>query len=54
MAFKKVNGGTLYLQGSTVWVDWDGTRKETWSLPDTSWGREQAAKNFMDMVARWS
>ena len=51
----KVIGGTLHQKDSDVWVDWQSTPcgyvgKETWTLPNTEWGRKEGTENFDAMT----
>jgi hypothetical protein len=59
-----VMDGTLYRKGGTIQVWWTqdaigrpfyGSQgRETWELPDSQWGIEEAKRNFNDMKERFN
>ncbi len=51
---EEIDGGTLHQEDGTVWVVWDLQGRETWTLPNTTWGIAEATRNFDEMVERWT
>lgn len=49
-----VKDGVLYRKGSIVQVWWIESGKETWDLPNTVWGIEEAKRNFNEMKERFN
>ena len=46
--------GELERRGGTNRIVYANGKTETWTLPDTEWGIEQARANFADMAERWA